>query len=706
MWCKNLFFISASCYLLCNVWLSPAAEQRGEIILNYDKLFSCNDYPLITCTDAELIRLRQAMVHETDEGKVVLKKIQEAQKKLPENAEYPPRGGRHNQWYQCDKCQVALVTVDKHHHKCPICNKIYSGEPYDDVLFNSIHNANFARMLNSAWSYALTAKETFAADAVSILTNYAALFLSYPKRGNTKWNLPYTMLTGARLSDQTLDEAYLFATKIAPAFDLVYNSSSFTEENKLLVKEKLLAPMLENIKKNWANPGNWQSWHNAALFMGGILLKRQDFVEHSLYHPSNGFFAQMEKCVTGDGMWFENSWGYHFYALQALSLQAEAARRIGIDLWKNEQLKKMFLMPLLMIMPDGTLPRFGDDVATSPFSSGDLYEAAFNYYKDERMKMVLPKKTSFNSVMFGRKTRTASDQEATKLPSIAFTNSGYVLLRTYGTKELALAATFSPFGGYHSHFDKMSFVFFGFNKELGVDCGRAVSQAYRLPIHKNWYRATISHNTVVVDGISQNAAAGKMEFFYATNNLAIAVLTCNKHYKDVEQKRLFVLSDKYLLVADKLESAKERCFDWLYHNRGTNVLMETPLTGTFTKPSDTGWEYINSITSGIASGKVQADFQNANCVVKVIIPGGGNVLSGNGPGSSIKDRIPLLAVRRYGKGTFFVALFEPTTNNVFFIKNINWQRIGEETAITVMGDNFKDEFKWIDNMNVSFKTDF
>ena len=73
--------------------------------------------------------------------------------------------------------------------------------------------------------------------------------------------------------------------------------------------------------------------------------------------------------------------------------------------------------------------------------------------------------------------------------------------------------TFAPFGGFHGHFDKLSFVWYARGRERGVDPGRAASQAYRLPIHTQWYRATLAHNTVVVDGKSQEGAAGRLLAF-------------------------------------------------------------------------------------------------------------------------------------------------------------------------------------------------
>ena len=36
---------------------------------------------------------------------------------LQEPVAFPPEGGQHNQWYQCDKCEIGLETVDATHHR-------------------------------------------------------------------------------------------------------------------------------------------------------------------------------------------------------------------------------------------------------------------------------------------------------------------------------------------------------------------------------------------------------------------------------------------------------------------------------------------------------------------------------------------------------------------------------------------------------------
>ena len=123
-----------------------------------------------------------------------------------------------------------------------------------------------------------------------------------------------------------------------------------------------------------------------------------------------------------------------------------------------------------------------------------------------------------------------------------FPGAGHAILRSSGEKGLAAAFTFGPYGGFHGHLDKLSFVLFGYGRELGVDPGRAKSQAYRLPIHSRWYKATLGHNAVLVDGQSQNPATGKLEIFAASGRYSAVVARCDEAYPGVHHRRLLCLT--------------------------------------------------------------------------------------------------------------------------------------------------------------------
>ena len=115
-----------------------------------------------------------------------------------------------------------------------------------------------------------------------------------------------------------------------------------------------------------------------------------------------GSCFQMRASVSEDGMWYENSWGYHFYTLGAMVKIVEGARRLGIDLWRDPVLKRMFIVPVEYAMPDGSLPRFGDDVQTTVSQASRMLEFAYHAYRDPAMLPFLPRQPSWESVMLGR----------------------------------------------------------------------------------------------------------------------------------------------------------------------------------------------------------------------------------------------------------------------------------------------------------------
>src|SRR5664280_1775054 len=157
-------------------------------------------------------------------------------------------------------------------------------------------------------------------------------------------------------------------------------------------------------------------------------------------------------------------------------------------------------------MADGSLPRFGDAVQDSPARQG-VNAKAYAVYKDDRLLSVLPSEANWDGIVLDidPTTKTGKQQCASKL----IPGAGHAILATNGPGKLTAAISFGPYGGFHGHFDKLSFVLFGFGEELGVDPGRSSSQAYRLPIHTQWYKASTGHNVVLVDGSSQQEAEGK-----------------------------------------------------------------------------------------------------------------------------------------------------------------------------------------------------
>lgn len=323
-------------------------------------------HPVVTLPPGGLDLLRRHYRNGGALQEELLGLVKAGEKAVAEEVAYPPRGGHHNMWYQCDDCEAPLTTVSETEHRCRLCGNVYSGEPYDDVVFHRIHGRNLSRLLDAAWAYALTGEETFASFGRDILLGYAERYMGYPYRQAIRQDTEYARRAGGRLFDQTLSEAAYLLQKIAPAYDLIHDSPSIGRDQHRQIREGFILPMMESIARHRRGESNWQSYHNAALFWAGAVLGEVKWMEESVHDPENGFLYQMEHSLSPDGMWYEGSWSYHFYTLGALGEHARGAAHLGMDLWGHPHMKKMLTLPIQYLMGDGSVPRLGNATTLQP----------------------------------------------------------------------------------------------------------------------------------------------------------------------------------------------------------------------------------------------------------------------------------------------------------------------------------------------------
>jgi oligo-alginate lyase len=679
----SLFMLLAAICISCNKnteskeFIAKSDSQvKSELeafIENYNWQNSAiKKHPMIAVTSDELRRLKAAWTGSGAEHMVIENRIKRVDKILAEPINFPPEGGQHNQWYQCSDCQIGLVTIDPTHHKCPQCQKVYSGFPYDNVLFSRQHSRNFSMAEDAAWAWAITGDKKYAEFSAKVLQGYAERYLNYPmvhaevndKSIDVAAQKNGRYRSAGHIAEQTLNEAMLMIP-IVTAYDLIYDSKVMSKEDKKLIEEKLIRAMADCINVHKTGKSNWQTWHNTALFYAGTVLGDKAMVKQAFLDPENGFITQMKISVFPEGMWYENSWGYHYYTLSALTLMAEGARRLGTDIYSHEMLNKMYLIAFKYLMSDGSLPRSGDAVNDSP-ENNSTNEKAFAVYKDDRLLSTLPTEPTWDMILSGRKATRAVDKP--RSVSNLIPGAGQAILATYGPGKLTAALTFGPYGGFHGHFDKLSFVFFGYSQELGVDPGRAASQAYRLPIHQQWYKATTGHNAILVDGNSQKEAEGELLNFAATDSFAAVSADAGPAFDNIIQRRFLLLTPAYLLVIDELRAAddKEHTFDWLYHNKGRDVSSDLSVSRSRLGDVTPGFLYLKDI----AAYKVKKEktikliFHGEQVTTYLTMTGqtGDEVFTATGPLASIVDRVPMTIVRRKGKTVYFISVLEPVSN--------------------------------------------
>ncbi|MCK4623901.1 MAG: alginate lyase family protein, partial [Phycisphaerae bacterium] len=190
-----------------------------------------------------------------------------------------------------------------------------------------------------------------------------------------------------------------------------------------------------------------------------------------------------------DGFQRECSTHYHLFPVAAMANVFVAAKAMKARMPKvvAECLRKAGDVLIYMCKPDFTLPHLGDcEPAEFSFHIGwagrlsNLFnEPTLEYIGSRGSRGKAPPETSF-----------------------AFPHAGYYVMRDKWTEDgQYLVFDAGCFGSGHQHDDKLSFELHAYGRTLIIDPG---IYQYRLDEFEPYFRGTIGHNSVLIDGKGQH----------------------------------------------------------------------------------------------------------------------------------------------------------------------------------------------------------
>lgn len=555
---------------------------------------------------------------------------------LKRELDFPDRGSQWWHWYTCKKCGARLRTASPTKHVCPSCGAVYSGWPYDDVVLARQHGAlaNGARDLGLA--YILTGKREYARRAADILLGYAQRYEKYPLhnvRGEPKG--------GGHVGPQTLDEA-TWLIPIVQAFDAVQDTLS--EDERRQIVDHLLMPAARTTWSPSMSVHNISCWRNSAYGLVGLALDNEEMVE-AAYAGRVGFLTQLRQGVIPPGFWYEGSWGYHFYTMHALLPFVEAGLRAGLDVLLDEY-RAMYEAPLEFVAPDMRLPAFNDSGYSGLNSM--LYAIAYRHWREPRFAWAasLRPPTGWQALIWGAREIGAGNAS---FVSRLYPEAGYAVFRTQGWGERAgavippnyLALDFGPHGGGHGHPDKLNFAWWAYGRLMAPDAG---SIAYGNPMHGGYYKQTLAHNTVIIDGKSQRPCTGKCLFYAADGDMGIVGASADEAYPGVELRRIVAVSGQRVIDITIARADRQRRMEWVYHNLGELVgdIDWEPMEAA---PEGQGYSWCKNWRRWRPDGPftVRWEAENRSGVVLYHLPEEGEVLlTALGPDQPPTNLVPLV----------------------------------------------------------------
>ncbi|MFP7298123.1 heparinase II/III family protein [Neobacillus niacini] len=591
----------------------------------------------------------------------------EADKWLTSDAAVPREGGGHPTWYLCeDGSALTYDSTKPFQHYCASEDKIYTGSSYDAAWRYYRHDELVRALKSLATAYSLSDELVYAKKAKDILLSYAEVYPNYPVQAR-----------GGRMYWQTLDEA-VSMIDVSHAYDLIHDSGVLTNQEKANIELNFLKPSAHAISEYDMGRSNWQAWHIAAIGMIGFVLGDQELIDFAI-NSEHGFEYLMKESVLRDGFWWEGTIAYHMYALTPLNILAEGAKRWGHDLYANENLRKMFDVPLSYAYPNLTVPANNDggqygSTLIGPVSPKGFYEyeAAYSHYKKTEYAWLLKQKYGSNNIKregdfaLFKGVDEIPDVDTPKIESRNFDGVGHAILRSGGTSDQNyLLMDYGPHGGSHGHPDKLHIDLFGKGHLLAPDFG---TPSYGHPAYLSWYKQTISHNTVVVNGASQKQSEGELDTFINSPNLKIISAQADQAYDGVEYKRTLILEDEYAIDWFTLsDSEKEHQYDYLLHGLG-DFSTELPLEVRSEALGDKdGYQLLSNSKSTITEDAWEGSWSQGKAGLRIVsLPFGSREVVetyGPGPSNHPNQETPIVLQRQEGKEAQFVTVLQPTSED-------------------------------------------
>jgi hypothetical protein len=609
------------------------------------------DEPSFTLTSTELLVLAKNWRLDARTARALNQLKSRSDRRLGNRLLVPKTGGEWPQLYRCPDTHVRLEMIDFHTHRSPSTGREFSGSPYDEAITTYRHKAIGIQAFEMALMYQLTRNLDYAERAEEILLTYAHLYPRYELHDR----FGTTRKDAGKAFSQTLEEAQ-WLIDLVRARDLLRGSGLIDEYEDRALKTQLFDPAIAVIERNNIGIYNIQCWHNTALFLAGIQAGNLQAAREACYGPT-GMAAQLAQGIRADGIWHEGSIGYHFFAARGMLPMVHAARRAGVQI-DFAPMQAMFTSVWELIQPDYSLPSLNDG-ATENFERTlrDEYEQALALFPNEpRMDdplAVFGRGSSLPAVLWGPKE--IRNEGWTDVQSTHFDSTGLAALRAGPVDRRTMALLdYGDHGGYHGHYDKLGL-------SLWMQGSPAIREAgadgYGQAISEEFFRSTLAHSTVVVDGVNQAAACGTSAYFDTQAGSTMSAKV-EDTYPGVTMRRLVHVTEEGH-AADMFEvtGASQHTFDYVLHGNGsatTNLSLSEGTTGF-----GGAYSYLRNIQSATTDADIEVNFtyEGTTSRIKVIGAPGTTVFLAEAPGAPIGTTHPVLIVRRIGDRATFAAGF-------------------------------------------------
>ena len=395
-------------------------------------------------------------------------------------------------------------------------------------------------------------------------------------------------------------------------------------------------------------------WHASFALGAGLLFGDERLIRQTM-GGDLGTRNQILKGFTPDGIWYENSTGYHYYSLCAAVNACLFLRHAGRE---EPALFERVLYALVAFLKlrfrNDIMPSFNDGWR----ASGDVglhgrtevyLEAARLFEGFPGAEALAAAATEFETrgtkgdFLFGRpEARPASVDYG----SVHLASNCIGVLRSPG---MEVFFKYGNLSGSHAHPDALAICIPPFSYDLGTS-------GYGSPFFRGWYATTLSHSTFAVDGLGQHPVAKGIGTL--SEDGTAMDMSVDNAYEGVSAKRSLRLTGSRLEDRLTVDCDSPRRVDWFFHGAG-DFACEGELIPDKLPESANGYNHLKNVrrVKGPFRARYAAEGRSLSLAFDAL-PSGATIYVAETPDNPADQVRYTVRVRMQGMETALTAGFE------------------------------------------------
>lgn len=574
-----------------------------------------------------------------------------------------------NLYYFCPEHGVRLHwdRASPRAHRCPVDGHVFRGEPYDGAWWRQMNGLNAKACYQLGLLWQLTGEARYLEKVTDLLMRYATHYPGYQEHGGIPCNGP------GKMNAQTLCEANCLLD-FALGYDFIADDLS-DDERDYIASRLLRAGAQFLMARRAPQLHNHEVKIGSAIGVIGLILEDPALLTFAL-DGKYGLRYQLEHGLFAEGLWFEGSVHYHFYALQGFLSFEKLARDTPWSLLAHPGYRKMLDFPLQLLLPDGTFPNINDCIAGQErLTHSHIYEFAWQVYGNERYAAALQHiyrdapRRNIDALLYGADALPAQPLPLEPQEHVHAPGSGLTLLRN-AQKGRALLIKHSPFGGEHDHYDRLSLILYHQGKAILPDLG---TTGYGAKMHYAYYKNSATHNTLCVDQQNQPPATPRVlhwrqgdDFCWLDTQVEwpapdacpdshVRMEWNDEVYRDIRFRRRLLWLDDAIIDISSVENPHQRQLDWTLHPDGKALDADgEPAVFAQSGPLTA----MHNVTATPLTGSQPRNFSAAHHGLALWLHGDATLFQGKAPANPAVRDISYLILRSHAPQAQFVCVWD------------------------------------------------